>query len=197
MKILAFADTHGNKAALGRVIKKAEQADILVCAGDITNWGEKLEELVENIEKTKKPLIIIPGNHETAEQIQSISKKFKFVIPLHKGSYELNKYLFFGYGGGGFSKEEPELARIIHKFKETIKKDSKIILITHAPPQNTKLDFLIYTGHVGCKTVTDFIKEIKPILAISGHLHENFKKIDTINGTKLINPGPDGKIIEI
>lgn len=196
MKILAFVDTHGNKTAFNKIVEKSKQADILVCAGDISNWGEHLEELILILKKANKELLIIPGNHETAEQIKKLHKKFEFVIPIHEGSYKLKDYLFFGYGEGGFSKEEPVLKRIIPKFKKTIK-DSKVILVTHAPPYGTKLDFLIGSNHTGCKTITDFIKDIKPKLAICGHLHENFNKKDIINKTLIINPGPEGKLIKI
>lgn len=196
MKILAFVDIHGNKSALKRLVELSKDSNVLVCAGDISNWGKDLDELISILEKANKPLLIIPGNHETAEQIRLLSKKFKFVIPIHKGSYQLNEYVFFGYGEGGFSQEEPSLARIIPKFKETIKKDQIVILVTHAPPYGTKLDFLM-PNHSGCKTITEFIKDIHPKLVICGHLHENFGKKDIINKTLMINPGPSGKIINL
>lgn len=197
MKILAFVDTHGNKASLHRLVEKSKDVDIMACAGDISNWGEHLEELIKILEKASKPLLIIPGNHETAKQIKQLTKKFSFVIPIHKGSYQVDKYIFFGYGEGGFSQEDSTLKKIKEKFKETLEKDLKVILVTHAPPYGTKLDFLIQSDHVGCKTITEFITEIHPRLAISGHLHENFGKKDIINKTLLINPGPEGKIINI
>lgn len=196
MKILAFVDIHGNKSALKRLVELSKDSDILVCAGDISNWGKNLDELILILEKADKPLLIIPGNHETAEQIRLLSKKFRFVIPIHKGSYQFNEYVFFGYGEGGFSQEEPPLARIMPKFKETVKKDQIVVLVTHAPPYGTKLDFLM-PNHSGCKTITEFIKDIHPRLAICGHLHENFGKKDMINKTLLINPGPSGKIISL
>lgn len=196
MKILAFVDIHGNKSALKRLVELSKDSNVLVCAGDISNWGKDLDELISILEKANKPLLIVPGNHETAEQIRLLSKKFKFVIPIHKGSYQLNEYVFFGYGEGGFSQEEPSLARIIPKFKETIKKDQIVILVTHAPPYGTKLDFLM-PNHSGCKTITEFIKDIHPKLVICGHLHENFGKKDIINKTLMINPGPSGKIINL
>ena len=49
----------------------------------------------------------------------------------------------------------------------------------------------------GDKSIKNFIKKIYPDLVISGHLHENAGKEDKIKNTKLINPGPYGKIITI
>lgn len=193
MKILAFVDTHGNKKAIEIIIKKAkkENPDILICAGDITNWGENIKSLIKDLEKLNILLLIIPGNHETSELIDSISSKL--IINLHKKSYELNDYIFLGYGEGGFSKEDKEFEKITNKFKKTIKKDSKIILVTHAPPYG-RLDFIF--GHQGNEAIRKFIEEIQPIIHICGHLHEYEGKEDKIKRTRIINPGPYGILIE-
>lgn len=196
MKIFTFADTHGDLKKIDRIVQqiKQEPPQVIICAGDISNFGKNLKESIERFKELNIPLLMIPGNHETAEEIKAMASKYKFMINLHKASYELNNYIFFGYGEGGFSTENKSFEEIILKFKKTLKKDSKIILITHAPPHGTKLDLL--NSHIGCKSIRKFIEEIKPILHISGHLHENKSRIDTIGRTVLINPG-DGKVIEI
>ncbi len=196
MKLFTFADTHGNLRKIDKIIAqiKQESPDVIICAGDISNFGKNLKESVEKFQNIDIPFLIIPGNHETAEDIKEITRKYKSSINLHKASYELNNYTFFGYGEGGFSEENKNFEKIIPQFKKTLKKDSKIILITHAPPHGTKLDFL--NTHTGCRSIRKFIEEIKPILHISGHIHENKNKIDVIGKTVLINPG-DGKVIEV
>jgi Icc-related predicted phosphoesterase len=50
--------------------------------------------------------------------------------------------------------------------------------------------------HAGNKTVRKVIERIKPILAISGHLHE-CAGIDKIGKTVVINPGHNGRVIVI
>jgi len=81
--------------------------------------------------------------------------------------------------------------------KEKITK-KKIILITHGPPYKTKLDYIDYLKeYVGCKSYTTFIKKYKPILALSGHIHETFGKKDKTGQTEIINPGANGMIIKI
>jgi len=81
---------------------------------------------------------------------------------------------------------------------KTIKKNKgkKIILVTHAPPYRTNLDN-IEGDSCGNKAIRNFIDKVKPDLVISGHLHENAGKGDKIKNTRLINPGPFGKIIVI
>ncbi len=196
MKLFTFTDTHGNLKKIDKIITqiKQEQPNIIICAGDISNFGKNLKESIEKFKEINIPFLIIPGNHETELDIREIANKFDFVINLHKASYEINNYIFFGFGEGGFTIENKRFEKIIPKFKKTLNKDSKTILVTHAPPYKTKLDSL--KVHVGCKSVRKFIEEIKPILHISGHIHENKNMIDTIGKTVVINPG-DGKIIEI
>ena len=75
-------------------------------------------------------------------------------------------------------------------------KGKKIVLLTHGPPFNTKLDKL-EVGHVGSVDYRKFIERIHPKLAISGHLHETVGKVDKIGSTKCINPGWDGMVIEL
>lgn len=194
MKILSFVDIHGNKTAVNRLVKLAEQADLLVCAGDLTNFGKNIEDLLKILEKTSKQLLIINGNHETEKQLKQAEKKFKFINFIHNKLYTINDYAFFGYGGGGFELEDKALESLIPKIKEQIK-NKILILITHQPPYNTKLD-MVNRQHAGSKSILKLIEELKPRLNICGHLHENISKKDRINKTFIVNPG-FGKIINL
>lgn len=197
MKILAFVDTHGDLKAIKRLLEKGQEVDLLICAGDISQFGNDLKNLILKFQKLKTPMLIIHGNHESEEQVREVSKEFPWVIFIHKGSYQLGDYYFFGYGGGGFSTEDLQYEKLIKKFKRTLKKDAKIIIITHGPPYGTKCDLLSHQGHRGCKTYTKIDQELKPILHICGHLHETAAVRDRIGNTLVINPGPEGKIIRI
>jgi Icc-related predicted phosphoesterase len=43
--------------------------------------------------------------------------------------------------------------------------------------------------HAGSKSLRRFIETIQPRLVVCGHIHES-AGIDTIGGTRLVNPGP-------
>jgi len=199
MKLFAFTDIYGNKEIIKKIkteIKK-ENPDILICAGDLSNFGEHFENLLLMFKPLKLPLLIIPGNHETADQLRKICKKTEFAISLHRGLLKINNYIFLGYGEGGFNKEDKDFETLSKKFKKEIKKDSKTILITHAPPYKTRLDYLETTNsHHGNNSIRKFIEKAQPNLVICGHLHENKHKIDKIKKTIILNPG-NGKIIEL
>jgi len=203
MKILAFVDIHGDSAAIKRIAEKEKKGkpDLLVCSGDVSNFGFGLFSLIKKL-SFGIPLLIIPGNHETEEEIEYMGKKTDFVKNLHLKHFISGSYFFTGCGGGGFTKRHAEFEQSEKKFAEAIKKlkvkdhKYKIILVTHQPPYNTKLDY-IQGEHAGSVSIRKFIEKYQPVLCLCGHLHENEGKIDKIGKTIVINPGPDGKIIEI
>jgi len=198
MKILAFVDLHRNGKALEEIKKKSKKADIIVCAGDISIFENKLDKLLFQLNSLKKEILIIRGNHESEESLKYLSKLLSNIKYIDEKSYIKDDYLFLGYGGGGFSMVDKHFIKLSKRFEKKIKKnrDKKIILVTHAPPYKTKID-RIGKESCGNKSIKNFILKVKPDLVISGHLHENSGKKDKISTTIVINPGPFGKIINI
>jgi uncharacterized protein len=200
MKILTFTDLHLSLTAFKRLKKKvAEQKpDLLVSAGDLTIFEQGLDFMLKKLNGLKRKVLLVHGNHETDGSTRKLCKKYENLIYLHKTFYKHNGHIFLGYGGGGFSLIEPEFNRTSDKFDKIIKmnRGRKIIFVTHAPPYNTKLD-LIIGNHCGNKTFRNFVSKNNIDLYICGHLHENFGKEDKIKKTKVINPGPYGKVLNI
>lgn len=201
MKILAFTDIHGSLLALRRIEQKAksQNPDVIVCAGDISIFEHGIIGLTKRLNKLNKKIIMVHGNHEDERTFIRLSNLFKNIIFIHKKCFIEDNVLFLGYGGGGFSITDKAFDKVAKaKFRKIIKqnKGRKIILVTHAPPNRTKLDKLIQ-GHCGNKPIRNFVEKNKVDLLICGHLHENFGKEDKIGKTKAINPGPFGKIAVI
>jgi Icc-related predicted phosphoesterase len=65
---------------------------------------------------------------------------------------------------------------------------NNLIVIAHNPPKDTKLDMIPNGIHVGSPLIRAFIDSKKPLLVVSGHIHES-AAIDTIGPTTLVNPG--------
>ncbi|MBS3171631.1 metallophosphoesterase [Candidatus Woesearchaeota archaeon] len=196
MKLLVFTDVHGSKIAIKQIINKAKEADLLICAGDLTNFGVELNSILKQFKETNKKMIIIPGNHESNAEINNACKKFDFLINIHLKKHKINDIVFFGFGTGGFSKIDSELEEIMQNLKFNEKE--KLIFVSHGPPFGTKLDYLDHLQRYrGSKTLREFIKKFKPKFVVCGHLHENEKKEDKLNNTIILNPGKYGKIIEI
>ena len=196
MKLLAFTDTHSDFKTFSKVLKKAEKAqpDIIISAGDLAHEEQDLRKIIKQLRQLKIMILLIHGNYEDPNAMQQLCSDN--VIFLHKRTYSIGNYTFFGYGGGGFAQQDAKLESFIPKIKKVAKEN--LICIMHMPPYNTLLDYLpISKRHAGSVSETRLIKELKPALFICGHLHENFSKQDKIRKTTIINPGPEGQIIEV
>lgn len=195
MKLLAFVDLHGSKPAMKRIQHLAKKVDIVICAGDHTIFSHSEREILSQLNKISKPVLIIHGNHEDAYELKKDCKLFKNLYFVHAEKYRVNDYLFLGWGGGGFSYVDKGFERYSKKASKWIKEGDKVVLITHAPPYKTKIDN-IGGESAGNKSIRKFIEKAQPILAISGHLHECVGE-DTIKKTRLVNPGYKGKILNV
>jgi len=200
MKIFAFTDLHGDSEAL-RMIEdkiKKHKPDVIVCAGDLSIFGDHFTYLVSELDSFSLPVFLIPGNHETDSLIRHAEKMFENIKDIHKKTKLVDDCMFIGFGGGGFSLVDEEFEKLSAKFKHEIKKlkPKKIVLVTHAPPYNTKVDN-IHGNPAGNKSIRQFIAEVKPDLVVCGHLHENEGKTDNIGKTKIINPGYEGKVLVV
>ncbi len=198
MKLIVFTDSHLDSISYRKIKEKAlkNKPDLMVCCGDISIFGSGLDQVAKFLNSLNIPTLVIPGNHESPEEIKKISSKYKNLINLHNGTYEFQEFLFFGWGTGGFSLVEPEFEKLSKQFKKTYDRKKKLIFVTHAPIYGTKLDY-IYEAHRGCKSTRKFVEEAKPILTLCGHFHETFGKKDKINKTLIINPGSEGMLIEL
>ncbi len=198
MKILIFTDLHCNYKSLKIIEKKVnnEKPELIICCGDFSIFGNGLNDVAKKINSFEIKTLIIPGNHETPQEIENLCKKYKNLFNLHEKIYKYKEWIFFGFGTGGFSLIEPRLENLINKLNKILNNKKNLIFITHAPIYNTKLDYL-YEEHRGCKSSRKFIEKFKPEYTFCGHFHENENKNDKIKETLIINPGDKGIIINL
>ncbi len=200
MKLLVCTDIHSSRKALKKIeaLAKQHNPDAIVCCGDLSMFEIHLKMVIRTLAALKRPLILVHGNHEEPSTFKKMCRPYKHAHFIHGSHFVLGNYLFLGYGGDGFSVVDPLFMLYAKQFEKIIKqhKGKKIILVTHAPPQKTKLD-KIYGYYCGNKSIRQFIEKFQPIYAFSGHLHENFGKQDKIKKTTVMNSGPFGKILTI
>ena len=194
MKILSFVDLHLNKKALEIIKEKAEKADIVLCGGDLSVFEEGLSQMLEYLAQIKKPVFHIHGNHEDPVVLEQKLAPYEHMAFVHGALVDLGDYQLFAYGGGGFSERDMQFEELAKAMHEKITKP--LIFMTHGPPHGTKLDKL-GQRFVGNKSFTKFIEIMKPVIAISGHLHENSMQKDKIGKSLLVNPGPEGMLITL
>lgn len=197
MKIFAFSDTHGSKKALQSIKKNSKESELIMCLGDLTIFEQDLVKQLRFLNKLDKKVLIIPGNHESSRRLESACSRLSNLVFMDRQIFETEKIIVAGAEANGFSLDDPDFEKTARKFRKALKQKSKpFILMTHAPPHNTKLDEL-YDGHCGNKSIRRFIRQTKPVYAFSGHIHENHGKKDKIGSTTVINVGPGGVMVDI
>ena len=204
MKILAFTDMHGSLKALKKLEKKAKNADIILNCGDFTIFQQKMPFFLKRFESFKKPMLIVPGNHESEQDLYAACEGLKYVrcVIDEEVIVEVDgeSVIILAAEGNGFRLKDERFEDVTKKFKHFLKlkenKGKKIVLMTHAPPYGTSLDELMDV-QTGNKSIRNFIKEVKPVYSFHGHIEENNGAEDKIGKTKVINPGPEGKIVSI
>lgn len=202
IKIIAISDIHGRTNYDRRIVDALSSADLIIIAGDITDFGngndasfvlDKLMELNQNI-------LAVPGNCDRPDVIDLLKAKG---VNLHGEIREFKKMSFFGVGGSGLTPfntpqeySDDEFEAIFNRYK----KDKYInIFVSHSPPYKTKVDKTLLGIHAGSKKVREFIERHQPQIGICGHIHEA-RNIDRIGKTLIVNPGTFPKyyaIIEI
>jgi Icc-related predicted phosphoesterase len=196
MKILFFADLHGDMKAFSSLKAKSSGTDIVVCAGDFTSMERSINEIMKAIDSIGKLVLMLHGNHEDEDRVKELCPKYRNLRFIHKAVHHMSDYVFMGYGGDGFSTTDPEFVKVSAFFKKEAQVKMMIILITHGPAYDTKIDVLGREPR-GNKSYRKFIDEVQPHLAISGHFHENAGKHHRMGRTLLINPGKTGAIVNI
>jgi putative phosphoesterase len=196
LRILIVSDIHSNNSAVARVRDKAlqERVDVLLICGDITHFGtiQAAESILEELSYSSKVLFV----HGNCDPIKlSGIDRIKNAENLHSKLVNIDGLSFIGSGGSlktpfqtRIEYTEEEISK--HLKKASLEIDNKrVIVVSHDPPFNTKLD-RIYSGkHVGSKALREFILTKKPMIVSCGHIHEG-RGIDKISDSIIINPGP-------
>ncbi|MBS3138648.1 metallophosphoesterase family protein [Candidatus Woesearchaeota archaeon] len=199
MKFMAFSDVHADMGVAERLVKRAQKDDIelVVCAGDFTVFERQLKPMLRLFDTIGKPVILIPGNHEAPKELEKNLSSRKHIVYAHKKLIRMQGITFLGWGTDGFLRYSDDFRIIARQWRQELTKDDqKIVLITHAPPFGTVLDKL-ENDYVGNKDIRQAIERIKPNISISGHIHENEGKKDTIGDTLCVNPGWKGMVLTL
>jgi len=198
MKILAISDIHGDTGLVKRLAKKAkkENVDLVILAGDLTWFEHSTKNLIGPFLKEKKEVMIIPGNHESESTIENLEKTYKGLKNIHKKNSKIGDIGFFGTGtvDWGLYSDSKQVYNELKKAHEGIKGSKKKIMITHSPPEGSKIELLGFPGSQGIKRAID---KFKPNILICGHIHEGGGIIEKIGDTKVINVSRHPTIFEI
>jgi Icc-related predicted phosphoesterase len=195
MKVLVFTDIHGNTEQFQFITSEIESAELIILAGDITNFGRQreLHQILRILMPYRIKIIAVHGNCDYPEVLQELQANR---ISMHGAVSTIDGIQFLGLGGsvpcpGHTPSEysEDNLESILENAQIHLDQDSDFILVSHQPPLDTVTD-TIYSGqHVGSRAVRTFIEKYQPVACFTGHIHEGIG-IDRLGRTQIINPGP-------
>ena len=199
MRILALGDIHGAIDKVLRILDKESNYDVVIIFGDVAPYGsprQGIKVLQSICRRVKvKPILMVPGNMDDPNIYNEIERAFSNAKLIHGRNVMVGNINFIGVGGSPptpfktvFELNEDEILRILEQAVggTTL---SNLVLVSHAPPFNTKCDVVMTGMHVGSRAVRVFIERVKPLLCICGHIHES-RNIDKLGSTIVVNPGP-------
>jgi uncharacterized protein len=215
MRIAATADIHFSPQSYDRIREPLgqvrDEADVLVIAGDLTNYGkpEEMHSLLNALVRLRIPIIAVLGNHDYESSCEEELMKMmtsEGIKVLDGSSYERDGIGFAGAKGfiGGFGRGvltafgEKEIKAFVQaSLDETLKleralsmiRTEKIVIVTHyAPICETVIgEPQEIWPYLGSSRLSEVIDRHGAKLALHGHAHHGRPDGKTTGGVPVHN----------
>ena len=215
MRIAATADIHFSPQSYDRIREQMQrvrdEADVLVLAGDLTNFGkpEEVTSLLNALVRIRVPIVAVLGNHdyESGQQEELMKMMTAEGIKVLDGSsYERDGVGFAGTKGfyGGFGRGaltafgEPEVKQFVQAgLTEALKleralsqlRTEKRVVITHYSPvrETCEGEPLEIFPFLGSSRLAEVIDRFGAAMAIHGHAHHGHAEGKTTGGIPVYN----------
>ncbi|MFC6688739.1 metallophosphoesterase family protein [Jhaorihella thermophila] len=197
MRILAFSDLHLARARAADLVAASAEADLVIGAGDFCVARDGLDRAVEMLDGIAAPVVAVPGNGESAEELRAAAPEHWHV--LHGEGAEIGGLRFFGlgyavpvtpFGAWSCDLTEAEAEAMLDRC------DCADVLIVHSPPKGVA-DRTSQGASVGSTTIRAAIERLQPKLAVCGHIHDSWGQRGTIGATPVVNLGPTVNWFEV
>jgi len=215
MRVAATADIHFTAQSYDSVREQMahvrDEADVLVIAGDLTNYGnpEEMRALLVLLGPLRLPIVAVLGNHDYEgghEKELAKMMAVEGIKVLDGSSYELNGVGFAGTKGfiGGFGRgvltpfgEKQIKAFVQASIDETLKleraasmlRTPKIIMVTHYSPiaETVRGEPPEIWPFLGSSRLAEVIDRHQAALALHGHAHHGQLNGKTTGGVPVHN----------
>jgi Icc-related predicted phosphoesterase len=199
MRIAATADIHFTPQGYDRVREPLshvrDEADVLVIAGDLTNYGrtDEMHSLLNGLVRVRLPIIVVLGNHdyESGHEQELIRMLTDEGIKVLDGSsYERDGVGFAGTKGfpGGFGRGlltsfgEKEVKAFVQASLDeamkleralTLLRAPKLVIVTHYAPvaETVHGEPLEIWPYLGSSRLAEVIDRHQAAMALHGHAH--------------------------
>jgi len=215
MRIAALADLHFTPALYESIRNKLDavrnDADVLVLAGDLTNYGKttEMEPLLNALVRLRIPVVAVLGNHdyESGQEAELMKMMTAEGIKVLDGTaYERDGVGFAGTKGfiGGFGRGvltafgEPEIKRIVQAaIDETLKleramsqlrTEKRVVVLHYAPVvQTVQGESPEIFPYLGTSRFAEVVDRHGANLVLHGHAHHGAREGKTVGGVPVYN----------
>ncbi|MBX7086604.1 MAG: metallophosphoesterase [Leptospirales bacterium] len=200
-EILRFPEKYSANHEADLVRKAADYRRLFqIAAKTMKEKYELIEGLIEKYSNAET--LVLPGNYDIDLRYTALSAR-----SIHHATREFDRLTIAGYGGAPVATSGiPEkLSVVFHEriidgvlysepenFFDDIVPD---ICVIHNPAYGF-FDRIPSMGHVGSQGLRNYLDDHSPLLAVSGHVHEDYG-IAKKNGTILLNPSNFGGVDSI
>jgi Icc-related predicted phosphoesterase len=215
MRVAATADLHFSSQRYPQFHEQLErvrdEADILVIAGDLTNYGQiaEMEELLSQLLRVRIPIVAVLGNHDYESGAQTSLMKMMTdagIKVLDGTAYERDGVGFAGAKGfpGGFGRGmltafgEPEVKAFVQasideslkleRAMSQLRSDKRVVVIHYAPIGDTvdgePPEIFPY---LGSSRLAEVIDRHGATLVVHGHAHHGKPNGKTTAGVPVHN----------
>ena len=205
VRILAFTDPHGEKKALRELFALVESGkpDLLVCSGDVSFFGKECDTFLRDLGVLRRTVYFVPGNHETPSVAKELTHFFPYLKDVSFGMVEEAAVRLAGLPGTdafwpGARPNEGLFSKAVGMGKSG-NQAKPLVLLTHFPPSGTNVSgtSVVTPDSGGSRLVRQIVEALRPALVICGHYHQDFGKEAHVGPTRIVNPGPGGRILDL
>jgi hypothetical protein len=202
MRVLIVSDGHGALGNLDRIEAIVRESDLVLYGGDFAAVGapESGRPFLERFASFHDRIFAVTGNCDEPDFRDDLEE---YDMGIEGSLSFFNGLVLSGSGGGSKftgttpnERSDEDLAGDLRLVAESAGPDGSVgdglwdnlVIIAHNPPKDTKLDMISNGAHVGSPLIRAFIEKYRPLLVVSGHIHES-AAIDRLGETTLVNPG--------
>jgi len=188
INMLVCSDLHSSDKALDMISKLAGSGefDLIVVCGDFTTVGTT--DYVKRFLKGAGEVMVlaVPGNCDLPETVEVLEKAHASV---HNRRTRFGDWDFYGFGGGVTTSSGMPFENEESVIEEALRRVAVPggVMVTHTPPYGMN-DLGRAGNHGGSQAVMRVVKDFRPKLVLSGHMHES-QGSKQAEGTIFVNPG--------
>src|SRR4051812_34231830 len=215
MRVAATGDIHFSPQSYDRIRdamqRVRDEADVLVLAGDLTNFGkpEEMTSLLNALVRLRIPTVAVLGNHDyESGQQEELSKMMlaEGIKVLDGSSYERDGVGFAGTKGfyGGFGRGaltsfgEPQVkafvqagvdeAMKLEKALSQLRTEKRVVITHYSPVRDTvEGEPLEIFPFLGSSRLSEVIDRFGAKIAFHGHAHHGALEGKTTGGIPVYN----------